>query len=582
MRVWKSDGSSVASLTDALCIKKDIIKKGSKIDCCVISVIGGGGKTSLLYRLSRELAADGFRVALTTTTHMMIPQTFPWTESIDDAVHMLSKEPALIVHRVSLDLSEAPGLSKTPSLSEASSKNSDRCVGISAAEYDILRKEADIILVEADGARQLPLKAAAAHEPVIMWDSDYVIAVAGVDAMGRPLQEVCHRPQLAADYFGLPLDTAVTEEIVVNLLTDPVIGQMKGVGECRQSQSARQVRVLINKADDEKRRKSAFNICDMLSSQGIISAVSALRDRVALIVLAAGQSKRFICGEKADPKAVFKDEAIFKDVTIFGDRAVSEDGDAFESEIITAKKIEGKKRAEAAAKEKYPGDAEEKEEKYASKLEFHMGGEPIYAGLLRTVRELVSGYGYEIIHEKILVTQEARQELRKAAEADGFRIVINQQPENGISSSIKLGINAVEDSEAYLFTVCDQPKLSSRTFYRLIEAYQYGRGSIAAVRPEESGIDKKLETGTGTNLETGTGTNLDEAISKRLAERKKPAGGSPNIFSDRYRSDLLALEGDTGGKRIIRKHAEDTVYVDVPAEELFDIDTMDDLVRLTQ
>ena len=582
MRVWKSDGSSVASLTDALCIKKDIIKKGSKIDCCVISVIGGGGKTSLLYRLSRELAADGFRVALTTTTHMMIPQTFPWTESIDDAVHMLSKEPALIVHRVSLDLSEAPGLSKTPSLSEASSKNSDRCVGISAAEYDILRKEADIILVEADGARQLPLKAAAAHEPVIMWDSDYVIAVAGVDAMGRPLQEVCHRPQLAADYFGLPLDTAVTEEIVVNLLTDPVIGQMKGVGECRQSQSARQVRVLINKADDEKRRKSAFNICDMLSSQGIISAVSALRDRVALIVLAAGQSKRFICGEKADPKAVFKDEAIFKDITIFGDRAVSEDGDAFESEIITAKKIEGKKRAEAAAKEKYPGDAEEKEEKYASKLEFHMGGEPIYAGLLRTVRELVSGYGYEIIHEKILVTQEARQELRKAAEADGFRIVINQQPENGISSSIKLGINAVEDSEAYLFTVCDQPKLSSRTFYRLIEAYQYGIGSIAAVRPEESGIDKKLETGTGTNLETGTGTNLDEAISKRLAERKKPAGGSPNIFSDRYRSDLLALEGDTGGKRIIRKHAEDTVYVDVPAEELFDIDTMDDLVRLTQ
>ena len=582
MRVWKSDGSSVASLTDALCIKKDIIKKGSKIDCCVISVIGGGGKTSLLYRLSRELAADGFRVALTTTTHMMIPQTFPWTESIDDAVHMLSKEPALIVHRVSLDLSEAPGLSKMPSLSEASSKNSDRCVGISAAEYDILRKEADIILVEADGARQLPLKAAAAHEPVIMWDSDYVIAVAGVDAMGRPLQEVCHRPQLAADYFGLPLDTAVTEEIVVNLLTDPVIGQMKGVGECRQSQSARQVRVLINKADDEKRRKSAFNICDMLSSQGIISAVSALRDRVALIVLAAGQSKRFICGEKADPKAVFKDEVIFKDGTIFGDRAVSEDGDTFESEIITAKKIEGKKRAEAAAKEKYPGDAEEKEEKYASKLEFHMGGEPIYAGLLRTVRELVSGYGYEIIHEKILVTQEARQELRKAAEADGFRIVINQQPENGISSSIKLGINAVEDSEAYLFTVCDQPKLTSRTFYRLIEAYQYGRGSIAAVRPEESGIDKKLETGTGTNLETGTGTNLDEAISKRLAERKKPAGGSPNIFSDRYRSDLLALEGDMGGKRIIRKHAEDTVYVDVPAEELFDIDTMDDLVRLTQ
>ncbi len=549
MRVWRSDGSGAACLTDALCINKDIIKKRSKMDCCIISVIGGGGKTSLLYLMSRELAADGFRVALTTTTHMIIPKTFPWTESVDEAARMLSREPVLVAHKVSSDASgTASSSSNRYDFSSMDNGSEDavhikdgaahkyplikgKCTALTAEEFAVLRREADIILVEADGARQLPIKAAAAHEPVIMPDSDYVIAVAGIDAIGQPLQKVCHRPWLAAGRFGVPLDMAVTEKMLADLLTDPVIGQMKGIAGRGKSQSARQFRVLVNKADDEGRRKSAFEICRMLSSRGLISAVSALRDRVALIVLAAGQGKRFTHNKNdSDGTAV---------VRVGDQRYIDETG--------TEHLRRSDKNTISKSESGYIGYPDKEA---VNKLEYCVRGEPIYAGLLRAVRELISGYGDEIIHEKILVTQEARHELRRAAEADGFKIVINQQPWKGISSSIKLGINAAEASEAYLFTVCDQPKLTSRTFYRLIEAYQYGSGSIAAVRSMEAFVNAQAA-----------------------------AGGNPNIFSVRYRSDLLALEGDMGGKNIIRKHETETSYVDVPSEELFDIDTKGDLWR---
>jgi probable selenium-dependent hydroxylase accessory protein YqeC len=554
MRIWKSDGSSASSLVDALSIRKDNIAKGSKTDCCVISVIGGGGKTSLLYCLSRELSSAGFRVALTTSTHMMIPVAFPWTDRIDEAVRMLASGPVLVASKISLKAKhggvDKPGGIPSETVSVDTEKERDyitsltvgrneedvynpvaneKCGALSEEDYGVLRREADIILVEADGARQLPLKAEEAHEPAIMPDSDYVIAVAGIDAVGRPLREICHRPWLVADRYGLSLDAKVTGGLAARLLTDPVIGQMKWLGADLPGQNMRrQFRILINKADDAGRRESAFDICRLLSGQGIISAVTALRDRVALIVLAAGQSRRFLCCQAGQGKEAAEAGA---------ERHVSEDGHLDPASAVSS----------------YEQDCVKKEPQ--SKLEHYVGGEPLFAGLLRAVRELTDKYGDAVIHEKILVTQEARRELRRAAEADGFKIAINQHPERGISSSIKLGISAVGDSEAYLFTVCDQPKLTGTTFYRLTEAYHYGGASIAAVKPDVY------------SAESGP-------------EGKKSAGGSPNIFSCRYRDELMSLEGDKGGKRVIRKHEDDTVYIEVPAEELYDVDTPEDLRNL--
>ena len=43
----------------------------------VIAVVGGGGKTSLIYRLNEELQVLGKKVIISTTTHMAFDPMLP-------------------------------------------------------------------------------------------------------------------------------------------------------------------------------------------------------------------------------------------------------------------------------------------------------------------------------------------------------------------------------------------------------------------------------------------------------------------------------------------------------------------------
>ena len=58
--------------------------------------------------------------------------------------------------------------------------------------------------------------------------------------------------------------------------------------------------------------------------------------------------------------------------------------------------------------------------------------------------------------------------------------------------------------------------------------------------------------------------------------------GNPCLFRAAYFPELAALEGDRGGKRIIRAHPEAVLTVPLPEEELFDTDTKEDLSRLKE
>ena len=85
--------------------------------------------------------------------------------------------------------------------------------------------EADTVLLEADGAKHHPCKAPAAHEPVLLRPSDIVLAVAGLSAVGKPLQDVCFRLEAACSEAG-----------------------------GRKSVSTRKFYAILNQADDEARR----------------------------------------------------------------------------------------------------------------------------------------------------------------------------------------------------------------------------------------------------------------------------------------------------------------------------------------
>ena len=119
------------------------------------------------------------------------------------------------------------------------------------------------------------------------------------------------------------------------------------------------------------------------------------------------------------------------------------------------------------------------------------------------------------------------ERIRKSAEQYGFLAVDNPDSSQGISASIKKGIRAVHKEntkgECYCFFVADQPHLKQETILRLVEGF----------RRSEKGIGAVVWNGQI---------------------------GNPVIFHEKYREELLSLDGDTGGKRILKKHLDD-VYL---------------------
>ena len=81
-----------------------------------------------------------------------------------------------------------------------------------------LARSADYLLVEADGAKGLPCKAHAPHEPVIPACASRVVCVVGIDGVGKPVSQTCHRPERFAQLAGASLDDVVTPEMIAAVL----------------------------------------------------------------------------------------------------------------------------------------------------------------------------------------------------------------------------------------------------------------------------------------------------------------------------------------------------------------------------
>lgn len=139
--------------------------------------------------------------------------------------------------------------------------------------------------------------------------------------------------------------------------------------------------------------------------------------------------------------------------------------------------------------------------------------------------------------KKVLVTVPSRGPLIEEARAAGFTVVMNPAPEEGISSSIRLGLTALTDAmDGVLFAVCDQPRLTEETVNTLWGAF-------------------------------------DRDPSRIVAPAWEGRRGNPVLFPAALLPELGALSGDTGGGAVIKKHPDLLVTVPVPdARELTDID----------
>ena len=186
-----------------------------------LCLVGGGGKTTLLYELAQLLAARGRRVLVLTSTHILQPELAVYAANAV-AVHRLWRQ-----GRYAVLGTVEPGTGKL--------------TAPPAALYAKLQRQAEVVLCEADGAKHLPCKVPAEHEPVLLEDCDIVVAVCGLDALGRPLKQACLRAELAATLLGIDMAASLQAEHLARILTEER-GARKNVG-------SRQYYVLLNKCD---------------------------------------------------------------------------------------------------------------------------------------------------------------------------------------------------------------------------------------------------------------------------------------------------------------------------------------------
>lgn len=219
----------------------DFLTDGKKHTICLV---GGGGKTTVMNELAAAWAACGRKVLALTSTHILQPADGSFAADAA-AVHNLWQQGRYAVIG-------------TPELSTG--KLTEPPQGL----YNELQPQADVILCEADGSRHHPCKAPAEHEPVLLPDCDMVLAVAGMDALGRPLAQACQRPQLAAALLGCSLDSVIDEQMLAALLLSAQ-GARKNVGtrtyyivlnKCDLLKAAQQeemLRLLVGEGIDERR-----------------------------------------------------------------------------------------------------------------------------------------------------------------------------------------------------------------------------------------------------------------------------------------------------------------------------------------
>lgn len=186
----------------------DFFTDGKKHNICLV---GGGGKTTVMYELAAAWAACGRKVLVLTSTHILCPADGRFAADAA-AVHNLWQQRRYAVIG-------------TPEFATG------KLTAPPQDLYEALQLQADVILCEADGSKHHPCKAPAAHEPVLLPDSDIVLAVVGMDALGCPLAQACQRPQLAAALLGCSLDSVIDEQMLVALLLSEQ-GARKNVGTC--------------------------------------------------------------------------------------------------------------------------------------------------------------------------------------------------------------------------------------------------------------------------------------------------------------------------------------------------------------
>lgn len=203
----------------------------------IISLVGAGGKSTVMYEMAGHLAAAGKRVLVSTTTHIFKPDIRYYAADAK-AVHELWHQGSYAVI--------------------GTEDTDDKLTG---SEKLLQQLDADIVILEADGAKRFPCKVPAAHEPVLLAESDIVIGVFGMDALGKKLRDCCFRLQEAQQLLQVDTGHILNERDAADILLSEQ-GTRKKVG-------SRKYYIVLNKCDSYELYLKAQKIKSLLAEKGM-------------------------------------------------------------------------------------------------------------------------------------------------------------------------------------------------------------------------------------------------------------------------------------------------------------------------
>lgn len=209
----------------------------------IISLVGGGGKTTTMCRLQKEYENAHIPSIVTTTTHI---------QSLEEEWFL--GEPSIKGLKERLETfgkawcGEVTKKGKLQSFPESFLKE------MVSLGYPTI--------IEADGARRCPCKAPGSQEPVLVPETTVVLALYGMDALGKQIKEICFRPELVARILEKTEEDILTPHDLA-VLAASEHGGRKSVTEQMDYQ------VLLNKADGQKEQDAARQIAKELMHLGV-------------------------------------------------------------------------------------------------------------------------------------------------------------------------------------------------------------------------------------------------------------------------------------------------------------------------
>ena len=431
----------------------------------IIAFVGAGGKTTAMFRLTDELVTQGKRVVVTTTTRLGADQVGAFNQT----PLRYASSPNFIAH-----VREAlANHSQVLVIGDDVADNKVAGVPPEFIEQLAALENIDAVIYEADGARMLPFKAPAPHEPVIASSTTLLVPVIGIAALGALLDNAhVHRAEIVARLAGAQMGETVTPLIAARVITH-------ADGGLKNKPDAARVITLINQVEIDSQLNGARELAHLLLGYDAIDAVSIsavkttnpIREthrRVAAIVFAAGAGTRMA------------------------------------GRIKQLLPWRGKTLVENA----------------------------------------IAIAAQSNVNETLIVLGARAEEIRAVIRNAPARIVLNREWENGHSTSIRTGLNALSSKfDAAIFINADQPLLTSAVVSAIIQRYR----------------------------ETDAPIIVPYYAGKR---------GSPVLFNRKYFPELVSLQGEQGGRELLAKYPVERVEF-ADASYGYDVDTFEEYSKLT-